>query len=227
MAMKAFALDQYLKTATSGNVFAEHALDVNRWRLVCTRCGQTMTFAEQYDIADDYTNKGRLDSSVQQFAKEHAHLKPKVDVYAGTVTFEPTQIISPVAAPQDICLHSIVKHLTLKGETLQRCTKCGKIWGMGSGYSLTKETLEQATKQAQDALQSKWWAKQQVQKDEELAEQIKIKKQIELQHQLNKMKLEIMKVTMAAQSEGLNASISIPDVKPAPLPAPKEGRKFR
>lgn len=122
MAMKSFALDQYLKTATGGNVFAEHALDVNRWRLVCTRCGQ-----RKYYIADDYTNKGRLDSSVQQFAKEHAHLKPKVDVYAGTVTFESVQIMNPVAA----------------------------------------------------------------------------------------------------QSEGLNASISIPDVKPAPLPAPKEGRKFR
>lgn len=90
--MRSPALDQYLKIATGNNVYAEQSFNVslglNRWRLVCDKCGQTLTFAENYDLADDYANKGRLDTQVQEFAKAHLHLTPTGDVAKKTVTYD-------------------------------------------------------------------------------------------------------------------------------------------
>lgn len=67
------ALNQFLTTATGGNVKAEFAVATNRWRLKCKKCEQTLTFSEAYDLEKEYREKGRLDAGVQQFAKSHQH----------------------------------------------------------------------------------------------------------------------------------------------------------
>lgn len=89
MSMTTGILNQYLKTATYGNVVAEYAITVDRWRLACTRCGQTLTFVENYDLDAEYAKTGRLDDGIQQFAKQHQHLKPKHTNQFGQIVFEP------------------------------------------------------------------------------------------------------------------------------------------
>lgn len=69
-------INQYLKTASGGNVNAEFALVDYRWRLKCTRCQQTLTFSETYSLEEAYVKEGRLDSAIQNFAKDHRHEKP-------------------------------------------------------------------------------------------------------------------------------------------------------
>lgn len=63
----------YLNVATKGNVFAECAISLNRWRLVCVKCQRTMTLEEGYDLEQKYFKEGLLDSNIQKFALEHRH----------------------------------------------------------------------------------------------------------------------------------------------------------
>lgn len=90
-AMKASKyLAQYLNTATGGNVFVEYALEVQRWRLVCKKCGKSRTYGAEYDLETAYEKEGVLDSSIQKFAKEHRHTlfivpSPDVGVYPAHV----------------------------------------------------------------------------------------------------------------------------------------------
>ena len=66
-------LTQYLNTATNGNVFVEFAIDVNRYRLCCKKCGTTQTYGGEYALPMMYEKEGMLDASIQKFAKEHRH----------------------------------------------------------------------------------------------------------------------------------------------------------
>lgn len=69
-------LNKFLETATWGRVVAEFAIATNRWRLVCHTCQQTLTFAELYDLEEEYAKTGRLDEGVQNFARAHTHFAP-------------------------------------------------------------------------------------------------------------------------------------------------------
>ena len=66
-------LTQYLNTATNGNVFVEFAIDVNRYRLCCKKCTQTLTYNYVHALPTMYEKEGLLDASIQKFAKEHRH----------------------------------------------------------------------------------------------------------------------------------------------------------
>lgn len=101
MAQATETINAYLKTATGGKVHAEFAVAVHRWRLVCTECQTTLTLNETYDVNEEYRKNGRLDAGVQQFAKEHLHLKPKFDPYSKQVVFHPSKDVPkpvPVAS---------------------------------------------------------------------------------------------------------------------------------
>lgn len=167
MAMKSFALDQYLKTATGGNVFANHAVVTDRWQLVCQKCQKTMTFAESYDIADDYTNKGRLDHSVQQFAKEHLHLKPQLDTAGKVVTFAPTSDVNHEFDPSsgDWEIQTIklgkVPYFTPVNPKYQKqtATVTGGVAGFAEKQSVSKWMLAYEKKKAEELqlLKKKLW----------------------------------------------------------------------
>lgn len=70
-------LQQYLNTATGGNVFIEQSIALNRWRLCCGKCKETLTFGENEDIATRYQQFSELDSSIQNFVNEHRHMLVK------------------------------------------------------------------------------------------------------------------------------------------------------
>lgn len=81
-------INQFLKTATNGNVIAEFAVGTNRWRMRCNHCGITLTMSEIYDIETEYARNGRLDAGVQMFAKDHRHDPlPSFDPSNKTVTY--------------------------------------------------------------------------------------------------------------------------------------------
>lgn len=58
-------IEQWLKTATKGNVTVEYSLNVARMRLHCNKCDITLTVREPEDECYDY--------STQEFVKIHAH----------------------------------------------------------------------------------------------------------------------------------------------------------
>ena len=72
-------LQQYLKTASNMNVDVEYSTLTCRWRIVCERCGATLTFSDEgSDIEKMYKEQGILDDSIQQFVKKHRH--EKIDI---------------------------------------------------------------------------------------------------------------------------------------------------
>jgi hypothetical protein len=71
------ALTQYLNTAAGGHVFVEQSIALNRWRLCCEKCSQTLTFGEGEDVATKYQHFAELDSSIQAFVNEHRHTPVK------------------------------------------------------------------------------------------------------------------------------------------------------
>jgi hypothetical protein len=71
-------LSQYLNTATDGNVTVEYAADVDRYRLCCKSCGQTLTYGDASPLPTMYEKDGMLDDSIQQFARFHRH-KPRAN----------------------------------------------------------------------------------------------------------------------------------------------------
>lgn len=70
-------LQQYLNTAACGHVFVEQSIALNRWRLCCEICKETLTFGENEDIATRYQQFSELDSSIQNFVNEHRHMPVK------------------------------------------------------------------------------------------------------------------------------------------------------
>jgi hypothetical protein len=79
-------LTQYLNTATDGNVTVEYAADVDRYRLYCKSCRQTLTYGDVVPLPTMYEKYGTLDDSIQQFARFHRH-KPRAN--------EPTTGVDP------------------------------------------------------------------------------------------------------------------------------------
>ena len=69
-------LQQYLKTASNMNVDVEYSTLTCKWRIICERCGATLTFSDEgSDIEKMYKEQGILDDSIQQFVKKHRHEK--------------------------------------------------------------------------------------------------------------------------------------------------------
>jgi hypothetical protein len=60
-------IQQYLKTAAP-HVFVEYATDVNRYRFVCSKCEQTLTFSDGIGV-DGFS----VQYCLQKFVKEHVH----------------------------------------------------------------------------------------------------------------------------------------------------------
>lgn len=78
-------LQQYLNTATNRNVFVEQSIALNRWRLCCEICKETLTFAENEDIATRYQQFSELDSSIQNFVNEHRRGHMPVEMGVSTI----------------------------------------------------------------------------------------------------------------------------------------------
>lgn len=96
ISVKHGALDQYLRVATFNNVVAERAVATDRWRLYCKGCEKTLTFAESYDISQAYSEDGRLDAGIQQFAKDHRHLEPSHMNKFGNIVYEPDTAVQKI-----------------------------------------------------------------------------------------------------------------------------------
>lgn len=92
-------INQFLKTATNGNVVAEFAVAAHRWRMLCKHCGVTLTMSEVYDIETEYVRNGRLDAGIQMFAKDHKHPPtPLFDPAGKTVTYNSLPMLGQGAA---------------------------------------------------------------------------------------------------------------------------------
>ena len=71
-----FVIDQFLRTASGGNVHIEYAPCTNRWRLWCSHCNATFTILAVDTLAGDYEKLGMLPQPLATFAKGHLH-KPE------------------------------------------------------------------------------------------------------------------------------------------------------
>ena len=233
----AAVLNQYLKTATGGNVYADRAVAVDRWFLFCDKCKTRLTFAEDYDIGAEYEKKGRLDSQIQAFAKEHLHLKPNFNPALGTVTYMPDQgpFTSPgveqFAVKEGDCPHKkVVKHQMVNGDIWTRCLICAKTWQydielVPQSPPIPHKPLPQtatALLLEQQQLQQKLKNEAIIHaKVEALKAEAKKKYELELIMAENKIKLELMKAMMD------KAGWKSPEPEPPKPPKKTEGRKFR
>lgn len=91
-------LEQYLKTATGGNVHAEFSVLVHRWRLVCNKCGASRTYGDEYDLETSYEKDGVLDSNIQSFARAHRHgeERPLKLIKLVPVEINPTHMVTSI-----------------------------------------------------------------------------------------------------------------------------------
>ncbi len=86
-------LEQYLKTATGGNVHAEFSVLVHRWRLVC-KCGASRTYGDEHDLETPYEKV----SNIQSFARAHRHgeERPLKLIKLVPVEINPTHMVTPI-----------------------------------------------------------------------------------------------------------------------------------